>query len=38
MVNKRQVQTAPSGTVIARALESAGAAGDFIRVEILKVA
>lgn len=32
------VQTATSGTVIARALESAGAAGDYIRVEILKVA
>jgi hypothetical protein len=32
------VQTATTGTVIARALESAGAAGDYIRVEILKVA
>lgn len=32
-----KVQTATSGTVIARALDSASADGDVIRVEILKV-
>jgi hypothetical protein len=30
------VQTATTGTVIARAIDSAGAAGDLIRVQVLR--